>query len=568
MNKYKQLLIVLTICGLSGAWKTNFKLTNKFLGDSSDKYPANEKDYAYLFCETGEGADNSQKGKADWRRSKAHDYCWNEHKGSDDTVWSGWERSRLMRGCKSQLNFFGNKIYRCYDITKDPEFSQIEQALVAEKKQAYDEWLTIYNAKVDELYKGANQTYGDVDVELKAAQEKEQRAKDAKEKMEKEAALAKRSIDELSARHAQMDKLLSSLVGQFDSGWASLLARVEKLESDIKEANSQMAAFGTRLKASDQSHASISAIQSEAASVLQKSYSDLCKGLEISKDVETLRTQVAYMNRLVDPILADAEAVHIPESFSESRASMLGRIQSLYDIPGKRDFIFDSSYDVLSERPPVCDDINAFLTDLGKAAAYAKRVEEIKKTTGVIADFEAAVKQIEIEKEAEAQYQAALLGARDIEARWVELLQRGRVLEARTIIDNLDQSLTRIMSSPELLQSHADLKKLTDELNKFKARILEEAGYRLSLNGAHTLISIRLRQIKVAIMKLEMKSRQKPALNAVWSLQKQEVLSAFNTKPGQDIFTPVFKDWQSLLEYDQMIDRVAASMDQLLAYNP
>jgi hypothetical protein len=567
MTKPIRLSVLVLLCGLSGAWKTNFKLTNKFAGDSSEKYPANEKDYAYLFCENGEDADRSQKGKADWRRSTSHEYCWNEHRGSDDTWKSGWERSRLMRGCKNQLNFFGNKIYRCYDITKDPEFSQIEQSLTAEKKQAYDEWLKIYNAKVDELYKGANQSFGDIDAELGMAREKEARAKAVKEKMEQDAALAKRNIDELSARHGQLEKLLSSLVVQFDIGWESLLAKSDKLSLDIDAATSRMKAFRSRIKASDQSHNSLATIQAEAVASLDQSYGVLCKGLETGRDVENLRSQVGYMNRLIGPVLADAEAVHIPPAFSEARKVMLGKIQSLYEVAGKRDFIFDSSYDVLSEDPAVCTEINMFLTDLGKAVGFAKRAEEIKKTIGVIADLEAALKQIDQEYEAAAQYNAAILAARDIEVEWGDHLLAGRVAKARALVENLEPAFARIMSAPSLLASTVDRKKLAAELDTYKARIRDEANYRVSLNGAHGLLYTRLREIKTLIMKLEIKSRQNTRLNSVWSLQKQDIFSVLNTKPGKDIESPIFKEWAPLLDYEKMLDGIAATTDQLLLQN-
>jgi hypothetical protein len=568
MNKCKRLSILLIVCGLSGAWKTNFKLTSKFAGDGSDKFPAGEKDYAYLFCENGVDADAAQKGKADWRRSTSHDYCWNEHRGSDDTWKSGWERSRLMRGCKSQLNFFGNKVYRCYDITRDPEFALIEADLTAEKKQAYDDWLAIYNAKVDELYKGANQSFGDIDIELKLSQEKEARAKAEKARMEQEAALAKRNIDDLATRHAEMEKLLGALVDQFDKGWNTLLSKSEKLSSDMDATNSSMATFRSRIKASNQSHVSLSAIQTEAAASLEESQAQLCKGLDTGRDVENLRSLAAYMNRLIDPAVVDAEAIHIPGSFLEAREGMLSKIRGLYSVSEKREFIFDSSYDVLSEEPAVCEDINVLLTKLGKAVGYAKRAEEIKKTIGVIADFEAALKKIDAEYEASAQYNAAILRARDIEAKWVEHLTTGEVVKGRALLENLDQSFARIMSVPALLSSTVDLKKLSAQLDSYKARIREEAAYRISLNGAHGMLFKRLGRIKTAIMKLEIKSRQKPQLNSVWSLQKQDIFATLNTKPGKDIESQVFSEWSPLLEYEQMLDRMEATLDQLLIQNP
>jgi hypothetical protein len=568
MNKYQRLSILIIFCALSGAWKTNFKLTNKFAGDGSDKYPAGEKDYAYLFCENGVDADAAQKGKADWRRSTSRDYCWNEHKGSDDTWKSGWERSRLMRGCKSQLNMFGNKIYRCYDINKDPEFAQIEQALVDEKKQAYSEWLAIYNAKVEELIKGSNQSFGDIDAELKAAQEKEARAKAAKEKLQQQAALAQRNIDELSTRHAQMEKLLAALVEQFDKGWAALISKSEKLSSDIDKASLRMASFRNRINGSDQSHAVLSGIQTEATAELTQSYAQLCKSFDSGKDVENLRSVVGYMNRLIAPILADAEAVYIPESFLDTRARMLTKIKSLYEVAEKREFIFDSSYDVLSEEPAVCAEINMLLTDLEKAVGFAKRAEEIKKTVGVIADFEAALKQIDEEYEASAQYNAAILRARDIGAQWVDVLIKGEVAKGKTLVENLDQSFARVVLAPALLSSKADLKKLSVELDAYKARIREEASYRISLNGAHGMLFKRLGRIKTAIMKLELKSRKSPQLNTLWSLQKQDIFSTLNTKPGKDIESPVFNDWPPLLEYEQMLERMEATLDQLNIQNP
>jgi hypothetical protein len=568
MKRCKKLSFLLILCGLSGAWKTNFKLTNKFAGDGSDRYPAGEKDYAYLFCENCADADAAQKGKADWRRSTSHDYCWNEHKGSDDTWKSGWERSRLMRGCKNQLNLFGNKIYRCYDITRDPEFAQIEQALADEKKQAYEDWFKVYGAKVDELYTGANQTFGDVDAELKIAQEKEARAKAAKAKMEQDASLAQRNINELSTRHVQMETLLAALVQQFDKGWAALLSKSEKLSNDIDSASSRMAAFRSRIKASDQSHAVLSVIQNEATAELNKSHGQLCKGLDTGKDVENLRSVVAYMNRLIDLVLADAEAVRVPEPFQEARARMLNKINSLYEVPEKRDFIFDSSYDILSEEPAVCAEINMLLTDLAKAVGFAKRAEEIKKTVGVIADFEAALKQIDEEYEASAQYNAVILRARDIEAQWVDHLIKGEVAKGKALVENLDPSFARVMSAPALLSSKADLKKLSAELDTYKARIREEASYRISLNGAHGMLFKRLGRIKTAIMKLELKSRKSAQLNTLWSLLKQDIFSTLNTKPGKDIESPAFSDWPSLLDYEQMLDRMEATLDQLNLQNP
>jgi hypothetical protein len=208
------------------------------------------------------------------------------------------------------------------------------------------------------------------------------------------------------------------------------------------------------------------------------------------------------------------------------------------------------------------------LTDLEKAVGFAKRAEEIKKTVGVIVDFEAALKQIDEEYEASAQYNAAILRARDIEAQWVEFLIKGEVAKGKALVENLDQSFARVVSAPALLSSKADFKKLSAELDAYKARIREEASYRISLNGAHGMLFKRLGRIKTAIMKLELKSRKSPQLNTLWSLQKQDIFSTLNTKPGKDIESPVFNDWQSLLEYEQMLNRMEATLDQLNIQNP
>jgi hypothetical protein len=559
---------MLTLSLFSGAWKNNFKIENKFAGSGTEKTPAEEKDYAYLFCENDSDADAAKKGKIDWRRSNAHDYCWQEHKGSDDSWKSAWERSRLMRGCKWQLQGFGNKIFRCYDIKSDPEFAAIEQAYSEQKKSDYENWLTVYNAKVEELNKGITDAFGDVDTQIKVAQDDVEKALRAQEKARQEAALTNYLIGQMTERHSQMDTLLTSLVTIFDKGWNEVLAKSEKISLTITDITGRLESYRTALKSSDRSFAVLSQIQTNALPVLDDAFNKVCQESDVAKDIETLRTQVAYLNRLIAMVVEDAERMELPVSFAQSKQRIVDKAKSLYEISERREFVFDSTYDILSEKPAVCGEIAGFKTELGKAVSLAKRVEELKRTVGVIQNMEAAIKQVEIEKEAEAQYHAALTAARDIEAQFISYVQTGRISAARTLIGNLDSDMSRVLSAPSLLQSSADRTRLSKEIEGIKATILDTASYRLSLDAAHSLISEKLRQIKIKIMKLELKSKKVPSLNAAWALQKKDVLTILNTKPGQDIVRPAFADWSSLTEYEKMLNSMAASMDQLLIYNP
>ena len=289
---------------------------------------------------------------------------------------------------------------------------------------------------------------------------------------------------------------------------------------------------------------------------------------DISKILENLRSQVAYIDKIVDSLIVDAQNLELPLSFASDQSTLVAKVSSLHSTSDKRNFIFGSVYDLIGETPSICDQINGFNTGLAKAVALAQRVEQLKRTTGIILNIDDAIKQADIQKEADAQYQAALVSAKDIQSKFTLLLQNGQISESKTIVDTIDQSITSILSAPALLRSAADRNSLAQELAKIKDEIRYDADTRLTLDAAHSLLSERLRQIKVKIMKIELKSRKNTDLSSVWSMQKKDIFTILNTKPGQDILRPVFSDWYSLLEYEQMINRMELVIDQLTLYNP
>jgi hypothetical protein len=558
-----------TLIGLglgNGAWTFNFRLSQKLTQTGNVTVPVNieEKEYAYLYCENGEDADRAKKGLIDWRPSTAHEYCWNEHKGSDDTWRSGWERSRLMRGCKWQLNGYGNKIFGCYDMRKDSEFLAMEQALKDERERQHKAWLVQYMAGLDELNLAAGERYGDVDANLTASETARMEAEKVKQKALEETRLAKEAMGRVVDSYNLLETSLLNLSKEFDSGIRKLNDRIHvigALQTRAEEALDQGVA---EIKGHPHDHAFLKDKGASIKALIAEVEPAICAKPDTAQTVSLLRSQVVYTQKLIESLQADAELVSLPASFQSEKDHLMKKIRDLFKVSDQRAFIFDTTYDLLSAKPSVCDRLGFVGLELDQAIALAKRVEDMKRTVGVIENMDRAIASVEAEFLAQTQRFQTVSRARTIQSEFTQFLQGGRISQARNMVETIDQSFLSLSASAAVISDAVAREKTMGEINAIKAEIRADAESRLSLEAAHALISERLRQVKLLLMKAEMKSRTEPSIKVQWALQKPDILTTLNARIGQDILRPVFEDWDSLLAYEQTLSRIEDVLNCLI----
>jgi hypothetical protein len=290
----------------------------------------------------------------------------------------------------------------------------------------------------------------------------------------------------------------------------------------------------------------------------------ICAKPDTAQTVSLLRSQVAYSQKLIESLQADAELVSFPASFQSEKEHLMKKIRALFKVSDQRAFIFDTTYDLLSAMPSVCDRLGSVSLELDQAIALAKRVEDMKRTVGVIENMDSAVASVEAEFLAQTQRVQTVDRARSIQSAFTQFLQSGRISQARNMIETIDQSFLSLTASAAVISDAVAREKTMDEINAIKAEIRADAESRLSLEAAHALISERLRQIKLLLMKAEMKSRTVPSIKVQWALQKPDILTTLNARIGQDIWRPVFEDWDSLLAYEQTLSRIEDALSCLI----
>jgi hypothetical protein len=256
--------------------------------------------------------------------------------------------------------------------------------------------------------------------------------------------------------------------------------------------------------------------------------------------------------------------LEVPQEFSADKDYILLQVKSLREVPNERDAIFHASFDMLLERPFICQKIEQFNVVLFKALNYAKTLEEMTKTVGVIADMQAAFKQVLKDASTMATLESALNKAKTLEADLMGAIYDGQITKAKQIADSLDSTFGAITEKEHLANLDLDQDRIMQAIQPIKLRILSVVDSRLSLASAPSFLHSRLRSLKAKIIQVELTAPSSPELSGVWESRKDEILSSLKTSVGQDINRPELKDWASIAEYETLLSSIEATLEQLL----
>ncbi|RYZ54780.1 MAG: hypothetical protein EOP07_15390, partial [Proteobacteria bacterium] len=287
----KKICLGLGIYLLNGAWYANTKVMDKISGNGTHQTPLEEKNNAYMFCETDEDARRAKAGEIDWKRSSVDDFCSYRHKDDDDTWKSGWARSRLKRGCKWQLRMFGNEIYSCYDRSKDPEILGQNKGVVGDKAAMYGEWSKLYQAKVTELQAGANAKFGDIALQLDQADSEAEAAEAERKATEETLAIASASLNAALDRHASAASVSKAIFERFDSELKNLSEDVTVIEDDSKSLMDALNAHAEVLSKKDINYQDLQKLKAQWSSEDKMNLGKICKesGIEAIRRAVTQR---------------------------------------------------------------------------------------------------------------------------------------------------------------------------------------------------------------------------------------------------------------------------------------
>lgn len=560
----KKFCLVLGIYLLNGAWYANTKVMDKFSGNGTHQTPLEEKNNAYMFCESYEDAKRAKAGEIDWKRSSVDDFCSYSHKDDDDTWKSGWARSRLKRGCKSQLQMFGNEIYRCFDRSKDPEILGQNQAVVGDKTAIYGSWSKLYQAKAAELQAGANAKFGDIAVQLDQAN-KEAAAADAERNAREEVlSNASISLNAVMDQHASVASVSKSIFERFDSELKDMSEDISVIEEDSKSLMDAVNDHANVLSKKDITFDDLQKLKAEWAAADKARLEKICKDNGVQVKVERLQSYVVFVEAQNAKILTDLEAVAIPEVAEGLREGIKSKLSLMSQGVEGRSFIFDEQYEVLAEQNPACEVSRTLDRNLNAMIAATKRIEEAKRTTGILSDLQKAIDMIEVEAKDTKIEQCMSINIKGYKASVFNNVSRGEASKAKALIEGQADTLAAITSNCDLGSASkkvkANIAALVTGADKEMNETLENS---LNLPSAGSMMAIKLSRIKGKILRAEMKSPSSDE-KRIWDINKQGILTSLNAVIGKDIARPNFEAWPELAEYDEMLARTETYLDALI----
>jgi len=550
---------------LTSGWEQAVKISDTYGEGGGAGTPLGEKNYAQLFCESDEGARLTMGGVMGWtwKLATVDDYCHHKVQGTEDSFKNGWQRSRLFAGCKLLLNAFDKRVYRCFLFEKSQEYLEIQDRLNLQMQYVGDRSASICAAKESEITQAAGRRYGDIDAALELAQEDERKATEAEQKARDTAKRAQDMLDETLQEVSGRTKLMTILANMFDASFARVEIDIQTFFAEIKKADGTLAGLEGRLKSSDQSFTSLKSLQEETLSSLETVKSSLCGTQKFELEIVSLRGQISHMQSIVDGLEKRLGTLDLPKDFTKDRDHLGAQVHRLRQLPQTRDAIFNASFDLLTERPYVCEKFNVFAKELGKAAHLAKSTEDVKSTVGVIADFKAALEQAEEEASKVAAIEALVNIASDIEVNLMTAIYKGEATRAKLVADSYEADIEAAINQVRLTSLAVDLDRIHEAVTPVKTRMQFVVDSRLSIASAPILLNIRLRTIATKIMRMEMLSHSDPQIAVVWASRKNELLASLNAKVGQDIPRPELKDWSSISNFEAQLLAVEATLDQL-----
>jgi superfamily I DNA/RNA helicase len=132
------------------AWEDRIKVQDHWGGTPGDpKTPLVGRNDGFVWCPSAEDGKRARRGHIDWQKSSIDDLCRYRHEGSPDDWRSGWQRSRLLNGCRSELKVFSSeKVYKCWDPAKDSTIRSEEQRIAKQKQELHERWQRLFREKL------------------------------------------------------------------------------------------------------------------------------------------------------------------------------------------------------------------------------------------------------------------------------------------------------------------------------------------------------------------------------------------------------------------------------------
>ncbi|MBC7532847.1 MAG: hypothetical protein H7318_14840 [Oligoflexus sp.] len=559
----KKLTICLLLYLLNGAWYANTRVKQTVYGDSSDKSPLEERDNAYMFCESDEDAERARRAEIDWKRSNADEFCYYRHRNRDDSWRSGWARSRLTRGCLSQLKMFGNEVYRCYDRNKDPEIIAIKEKLERDKEQAYNLANELYAAKAAELLKGFNQTFGDIDREFEAAKQDVEAARVAQAATKQNYDTSRAAIDRVLDQHKELASTVQSFLNRFDAEFKALVQQIASNDTKAKDLSENIRDRRKKIVKSKMTSTELKDLKADWSNEDKDTLALNCSTKGLSDRVENLRDYIGFSRRSLSSLTTDLNKLPLNKEVYGLRSNALLVTDQIKSGIDERSFIFDTQYDHL-ESDPVCADSILLSSQINSLLAATNRIEDAKKTTGVIVDLQKAIEIIENEEKDREGESCVDMRSADFRSKLFDAISRGEVSTATDISNGIELSIgeSQIICGVKSLSPEAQ-EKVRGIIQTLQSDVRNTLETRLEFNAASAMIAIKLNRLKYKILKADMKAGSK-ITDLVWRTKRDAFLEDLNAALGKDIPRPQFKTWVELLDYDRMLIHCERNLDSMM----
>lgn len=549
-----RIFLLLIIAFLNTAWTDRVQLSNEYGSDGSDKDPMYEKNFGYLFCETKEDAKRARMGQIDWIRSNSDNFCRFKHRNSDDTWKSGWERSRLFRGCKTQLNMFGNPVYRCYDSSKDPEILTLEKQLNQTKANEYADWQLAYQAKQKELLARAKELTGvdNIDAEIDAAKKLEEDLKVQQQQLINEADEASKTTEQFMEEFRFTEKNLSALSSRFDrdiTSFSKLLESHHNLERQTENARIQIQ---SQLDLNRENWSTLQKLKDEWVEKIAPSLAVLCKDPALSRALKSSQSQVAYMNDLLFSLEEKYRSIQYTSRFAHLKQHLRSYVDKLRRYADSRDFVFDAIYESQIRTPSICESSNELRNAIDSASIGAEIIRQAKQASTI----KNRLNELLSRASADRLQRISIFKVKSQQSLFLSSIYKGNVREAKEILDSISERMEEIVENSGLTPDSEQMKELLDEVRIVKEFIINKS-YRIdNLSSADIVLDTKLKRVRTLIIKADMKSRQEPEFKEFWETQKVKIYEELNTSPGQKISMPRFTNWDDLLNHEFLLDQV------------
>lgn len=529
-----------------------------FGGTDSHQTPLYEKNHAYFWCDDEVKGERAKAGRIDWVRSNADEYCRHKHRDRDDSWRSRWERSRLTRGCKNQLQIFENRVYRCWDHMEDGGIRALNERVDANRHYEYGMFKRQYEAYVKVILNQA-----DVLKELFEADRDAYEADAAKLTSEADLIAERRERDlarlaEFEAFHqrfverlAQRERDLAAMTTQFDRA-------LDNDRNDVERVGRWLAEHTRSVNSESITLTGLNALRVEFEMRKASCTLRVCQEGRGKRLLAKLRRHQSITSLMLDEYRSEVERAARAVDHEWIRSKLADNIATISETIGSLESVFDTRADSVFAKPAVCDDYDQ-LPLLYALRAAAAETTEASVALGAIAGGvrqRISAARAGVEAAIAARNNAAEIHA--LQGRLVKHLTRGEVAEARLTLVDAEARLA-------LIASHADSSEARDDATQTLASMRHDATGRFSLAGASAMVGTRLARLESAVTVVDDALQGSTDANALlWRNNVYpEICARLGFDPGQEFLRPSLR---SLLEVEDFDQRIASAEAILEAF--